>query len=1044
MTFNTVEVVDKPITGTDTVSALEEILREIGISGAKAFSTKLYTIDGELPDDQLEKLPELVHHSVTADALVNKPLETRTDWNFAIRVDCKAGVTDNAARVLKADMKAKGIDGEVYTSLIHYIQGELKEELKVMLERGASNPKIHDIKFLTSQEFQKQSGFETKIHPVELGHRDNYFLLDFGGMTVEERIKTSQKGTLNPKLVKEGMTVEQIDKLRGGTLSLYNKGYGTDYIDAIVAYLNSELNTKAGFKKGETTDTTIELLAQMWSEHCRHSIYNASIPENEKGVFVEYIKKPTEEVLKEKPHLGKSIFKDNAGVFVFNDKWLIAIKNETHNSPCALDPYGGAITGIVGVNRDPAGTGLGAEVILNFQFYRFGHDDDKRRYFKTDKLLIEDLLLNPKQITTGVWSGVEEGGNQMGIPVNIGDVSRSDCYNGKPICGVGSAGRMPHEINGKPSYEKHIDVGDLVYICGGRAGLDGLHGATFSSEELSANSPATAVQIGDAYTQRKLFEALLEARDKGLINFVTDLGAGGVCCAVMEMAEETGGINIDLDKLLIKYEGMTATELLLNESQERMAVAINPSKVKEFEEIMKKHESEFSTIGSFNDSGRAEVYCKGDKVVDIDMDFMHHGMPRRTLNPKEYKLNAAEKDLIDKKFSDVVATKIKNAKYNVNSFLQQEFDDMLERPNLASVASFCDRMDSTVKGHQVQHCIQGKGRISTKTACTLVDLESNEGLIQAYGHAERQTQIDAERHGKNAFLRAIGNNIAMGGRLDYMVATDQALWQSADEGEFQQMLIEANKGMAQVTTGCKIPVISGKDSMYNQATIYAKDGDKVTKVKRGIFPEIQMITFAKIDDASKIVTIDAKQEGDLVYLVGSKTKSDLGGSEYANMYSEKEGIDFRIGTVSNENISDVYDTFQKMNDAQKDGLLQSAKYVEAGGLAMAFKDTACAGELGIVASTHKMYTSGLKINDLLFGETEGRFLITVRPEDRAKVEQIFTVKSEDKSKAEQISQEKYILLGEVKGKDLVIHNSQGVLIQKGIDEMQKMYHKVAA
>jgi len=352
---------------------------------------------------------------------------------------------------------------------------------------------------------------------------------------------------------------------------------------------------------------------------------------------------------------------------------------------------------------------------------------------------------------------------------------------------------------------------------------------------------------------------------------------------------------------------------------------------------------------------------------------------------------------------------------------------MIERPNFASIAPFSDVMDSTVKSLQVQHCIQGKGRVSTKAACTLVDLESIEGLIQSYGHAERQTQIDAERHGKNAFLRAIGNNIAMGGRLDYMVATDQALWQSSDEGEYQQMLIEANKGMASVTTGCKIPVISGKDSMYNQATVYDENGNKV---QRGIFPEIQMITFAKIDDASKIVTIDAKREGDIVYLVGSKTKLDMGGSEYANMYAEKLGIDFRVGDVSNENITEVYDTFTKMNKAQKKGLLQSAKYVEAGGLAIALKDTACAGELGIEASTENLYTSGLKINDMLFGETEGRFLITVRPQDRANIEKVFDGK--------------YTQIGVVKGKDLVIHNSREVLIRKGTDEMLKTYHKRAA
>jgi phosphoribosylformylglycinamidine synthase len=1029
MKLNTIEVADKPIEGTSTVSLLEEALRDIGIEEARAFSTAMYTIAGELNDEDLGKIPELVHHDITQTATVNKPLENGHDWDFAIRVDYKPGVTDNAARILKADTGRKKIEGEVYTSLIHYVKGKFDPNIKEMLERVTSNPKIHDITILTKKEFAEKGGFEAKIHPVNLGQRDNYFWLDLGSMDEQELIRTSQKGTLNLKLVKEGMTEEEIDGLRGGTLSLVNKNYGLDYMNAIIAYANSELNTETGRKAGTLTDTELEMIAQMWSEHCRHGMYSAAIAENKKGIFAEYIKKPTLKVLEEKPHLGKSIFKDNSGVFVFNEKWLIGVKNETHNSPSALDPYGGAITGIVGVNRDPAGTGLGAEVIGNFQFYRFGHQNDRRRYFKTKKAdgTLEELLLNPKQIAAGVWSGVQEGGNQMGIPVNIGDAVYHDNYNGKPIVGVGSIGRLPHTINGKPSYEKHIDSGDLVYICGGRAGKDGIHGATFSSEELSANSPATAVQIGDAYTQRKLFEALLEARDRGIIKFVTDLGAGGTCCAVMEMAEETGGIEIDMDKLLIKYQGMTATELLLNESQERMAVAVDPKRAQEFEEILKKHESEYSIIGSFNNNGRAVVYCKGDRVVDLSMNFLHKGMPQRKLNPKEYKIGAAEAKLEEEELSEAIRKGAAEAGSG-EKFLQQEFEDMLRRPNLGSQAGYCDRMDSTVKGLQVQHCIQGKGRVSTKAACTLVDTECGEGLIQAYGHAERQTYIDAERHGKNAFLRAIGNNIAMSGRLDYMVATDQALWQSSDEGEYQQMLIEANRGMAQVTTGCKIPVISGKDSMYNQATIYAEDG---SKVKRGVFPEINMITFSKIDDVNDVVTIDAKQEGDLVYIVGATTKDDMGGSEYVNKYSEKAGKQYKTGNVSNEDITDVFDTFQKMNDSQKEKLAQSAAYIEAGGLATALRNTAMAGELGIEFDSRKVkMENSMLLNDMLYSETEGRFLVTINPKDRQRFEDIF--------------KGKHNCIGEVKGKNLMMKGQEGELISKPVDEMLKTYHRRAA
>jgi phosphoribosylformylglycinamidine synthase len=223
-------------------------------------------------------------------------------------------------------------------------------------------------------------------------------------------------------------------------------------------------------------------------------------------------------------------------------------------------------------------------------------------------------------------------------------------------------------------------------------------------------------------------------------------------------------------------------------------------------------------------------------------------------------------------------------------------------------------------------------------------------------------------------------------------------------------------------------VISGKDSMYNQATMYAEDG---TKVKRGVFPEIQMITFSKIDDAKDIVTIDAKQKGDLVYIVGAKTKDDLGGSEYTNMYSEHEGIDNRVGNVSDENVADVFDTFGKMNEAQKQKLLQSAAYIEAGGLAAALRNTAMAGEIGVEVNIEKVAAiREMHYNKSLFSETEGRFLVTVKREDKDMLEKVFAGK--------------HYRIGEVKGKDVVIKDSRTTLITENLDYMLRVYHGRAA
>lgn len=1051
--LNTVEVMNKPVGGSDTLSHLELALRQVGVKDARAFSSLYYTLaDGGIDTVKLEQAADLVHHDVTQETFLNTPLKTDRSWDFAIHVEYKPGVTDNAARVLKTDLGLIDLqDTDVYTSVVHYVSGKFDESLEDQLERLASNPLIHDITITKKADFMAQGGFERKIHPVALEDRANFFWVGIGEMDKDELGRTGSLGTLNTDL-----TINPKQK-RGGELAL-----GMDYMDTIQTYSNSSLNTSvAGRENGFLTDTEVELIAQMWSEHCRHSLFNASFTINgetfEKGIFDAYIRQPSEKVLAGKPHLGVSIYKDNSGVFEFDDFWNILIKNETHNSPSALDPFGGAITGIVGVNRDPCGTGIGGEVIGNFLFYYFGHLDDKRKYYKSrlgrvngewkkegeikelklDNLVQEwkvdpsTLMLNPKQIYDGVNKGVEEGGNKMGISLNLGTSIYSTNYNGKPIVGVGSFGRMPKIINDVLSHEKSIDVGDRVYILGGRAGRDGIHGATFSSKGITASSPPTAVQIGDPYTQHKMFQAILELRDKGYIKFITDLGAGGVCCATMEMAEETGGLELDLDKLLVKYPGMTATEILMNESQERMAIAIDETKASEIEEILRKHEVDFSDIGVFTDSGRAVVKSKGEEVVNLDMNFIHKGMPQRTLNPIEYRLSDSETLGMQEKLEAQIAISWGEWGLNDNRLnigvdrLSEEFYQMVRRPNLGSHASFLNRMDDTVKALSVQHCIQGKGCISTKSACTRVSLDSDAGLVQAYGHAERQSYIDSKKMGKNAFLRSIGNNIAMGGRLNHMVATDQALWQSSDDGKYQQMLIETFQGMSDVVEGCGMAVISGKDSMYNQARVY---DEECNEVSRGVYPTLFMNTFSKIDNVADVVTIDTKREGDIVYVVGATTKADMGGSEYFNMFQERAGEDLHVGQVSDEKIDDVFDTYERMNKAQAEHLVQSANYVEAGGVITAMKESASAGEYGIdfdISSVHQ--EEGLKLHEAMYGETEGRYVVTVKRENMDAFERIF--------------ENKYSRVGEVRGEGLTMRQNGTALLDERIEKVLRIYHE---
>ena len=293
---------------------------------------------------------------------------------------------------------------------------------------------------------------------------------------------------------------------------------------------------------------------------------------------------------------------------------------ETHNSPSALDPYGGALTGIVGVNRDPFGTGIGARLIFNTDVFCFADPFYDRPLPKR--------ILHPRRIYDGVREGVEHGGNKSGIPTVNGCIVFDDRYLGKPLVYCGTAGLMPAEILGKPSYTKSILPGDLVVMTGGRIGKDGIHGATFSSEELHEDSPVSAVQIGDPITQKKMTDFLLIARDQGLYRAITDNGAGGLSSSVGEMARMSGGAELDLKNAPLKYAGLNPWEILLSEAQERMSLAIQPEKIDEFMELARKMEVEATILGKFTDTGKFHIRYGEKTVASLDMEFLHEGVPQ--------------------------------------------------------------------------------------------------------------------------------------------------------------------------------------------------------------------------------------------------------------------------------------------------------------------------------------------------------------------------------------------------------------------------------
>ena len=362
------------------------------------------------------------------------------------------------------------------------------------------------------------------------------------------------------KIGKEGIKNEK--GIRRGTL-----GLDIQSLKTIKRYFN---------RKGRSPrDIEIETLAQTWSEHCKHKIFSSEIDNIKKGLFDTYIKGATRKIInKRKDNFCISLFSDNAGGISFNKNWVVCHKVETHNTPSALDPFGGSLTGITGVNRDCIGFGKGAKPIANTYGFCFSYPNKEHVLYRSKNK--KDKLLSSRFIINGVINGVKVGGNCSGVPTPQGFVYFDDKYSAKPLVFCGTVGIIPKKIKGKFSHLKKARPGDEILMIGGRVGKDGIHGATFSSEELDARSPITAVQIGDPITQKKFSDAIIkELRDKNLYNSITDNGAGGLSSSVGEMAKESGGFIVDLDLVPLKYKGLQPWEIWISESQERMTMAVS-------------------------------------------------------------------------------------------------------------------------------------------------------------------------------------------------------------------------------------------------------------------------------------------------------------------------------------------------------------------------------------------------------------------------------------------------------------------------------------
>jgi len=513
---------------------------------------------------------------------------------------------------------------------------------------------------------------------------------------------------------------------------------------------------------------------------------------------------------------------------------------------------------------------------------------------------------------------------------------------------------LPMQLNGKPGYEKQLKVNDRIYMVGGRIGKDGIHGATFSSEPLHEGSPATAVQIGDPITQRRMSDFLLRARDMGLFTSLTDNGAGGLSSSLGEMALSTGGATIELAHAPLKYHGLKPWEIFLSEAQERMSVAVDPQQTKAFEALAQEYQVEVTDLGYFTDSGYLTISYNAEVIASLDMEFLHDGVP-------QLQLEASWK-----------APQIEQTPHTDPIDIADELKQMVGRLNICSKEYVVRQYDHEVQGSSVVKPLCGvKGDGPSDAAVLQPVLDRSEGVVVSHGILPRYSDIDTWAMTESVVDEAVRNAVASGADPEHMAGLDNFCWcdpvTSADnpDGQYKlAQLVRSLKALQQICFAYNLPLVSGKDSMKNDYHI----GD--TRIS--IPPTLLFSLVAKIEDVKNAVTIDFKKRGNPLYIT-APTYRELGSSEYAAM----KGLSF-TDAPRLHNPERLFTTYKKLHLAMKSQIVKAAHDCSDGGIAVAASEMAFSGELGVVVECQKIQQQGCICEaEVLFSESNGRILVEV-------------------------------------------------------------------
>ncbi|HAR66074.1 MAG TPA: phosphoribosylformylglycinamidine synthase [Lentisphaeria bacterium] len=918
----------------------ERIQRYLGISTDRVQVRDVYSLFADLTADQAAEIA-----TCCSNPVLQTTESTDVSFDWLIAVGYLPGVTDNVSRTLRRvirDAIGRPLreDEEVYSSVEYLISGPglSRESVATMATDLLANALIQSVAIRNASEWREQGPHQNRprydASDVEEGASVE---IDLTGDDAQLQA-ISDKNTL-------ALTLAEMKAIR-------------DY------FSGQKSERRALDLPTNPTDCELEILAQTWSEHCKHKIFDAIIhyrddAGNEQtvdGCFPTFIRAATFEIGEDIDWLV-SVFHDNAGVVRFNDTLNLVYKAETHNSPSALDPYGGAMTGIVGVNRDPMGTGLGADLTLNVWGYCFGSP-------ATPAEDVPESLFHPARLRDCVHHGVIDGGNQSGIPYAIGWEYFDPRYLGKPLVFCGTVGTLPRTINGQASEDKSILPGDFVVMAGGQIGKDGIHGATFSSEELHGSSPSQAVQIGDPITQKMLADFLYVARDRGLFRFITDNGAGGLSSSIGEMATQCGGACLELSNAPLKYVGLRPWEILLSEAQERMSFAVPPEDWDELKALADSYEVEISNIGVFTDDGWFDIRYEDERIARIELEFMHKGYPRLEIPAVWAPPQHDEPTTLDQDPSQALL-------------------DLLARDNITSGETHARQYDHEVKGLSVIKPYVGiDNNVASDAVVSMLEPLTTEGVILAAAVLPRYSDIDTYHMTASVIDLAVRRTIAVGGEMGRIAGLDNFCWpdpvespKTPDGAYKAAQLVRSNQALYDYCKAYGVPCISGKDSMKNDST---RGGRKIS-----IPPTLLFSTITPMADITRSVTLDVKRARDLVYVVGA-TLPELGGSEYLAMQG------YTGNAVPKVDADEAIRTYQAMAKATAAGLCRSIHTPALGGLAVALAKSAIGGQLGIEADLSLVPTAGdLDLNGLLFSETNSRFVVTVCPDNWQKFEALF-------------------------------------------------------